>query len=276
MNVQIRIMHSGEAALLANVAPGAFDAAINPRWAAEFLADRRHHLAAALEGDLIVGMASAVDYLHPDKAPQLWINEIGVAPNHRNQGTAKLLLGALLTKAKELQCTEAWVLTEQSNEPAMRLYGALGGHKNPERQVMFEFNLSGEHQTRSAPPLRRQYHLRPSDSGLLAWDVARLIDLAQDFPRIQLPLAAIRELDEPFWFGQDGLPTCRSIGEHAALIEAADLAFPIILSSDGRVMDGMHRATKAAMLGWRTVSAVQFPVDPTPDHIGLSPEDLPY
>jgi hypothetical protein len=29
----------------------------------------------------------------------------------------------------------------------------------------------------------------------------------------------------------------------------ADLAFPIILSSDGRVMDGMHRVTKAATEG---------------------------
>jgi hypothetical protein len=63
----------------------------------------------------------------------------------------------------------------------------------------------------------------------------------RDLPRFQIPLSEIRELDEPFWFSLEASPTGRAIIEHARLIEAADLAFPIILSSDGRVMDGMHR-----------------------------------
>ena len=71
----------------------------------------------------------------------------------------------------------------------------------------------------------------------MAWDVDRLITLSQGFPRIQVPLTTIRELDEPLWSDED-CQTWRGVVEHIRLIETADLSFAIILSSDGRVMDG--------------------------------------
>jgi hypothetical protein len=64
--------------------------------------------------------------------------------------------------------------------------------------------------------------------------------------------------------------------EHIRLIETADLRFPINLSSDGRVMDGMHRVVKALLDGWVTIDAVRFTVDPEPDHIDVDPNELPY
>ena len=125
--------------------------------------------------------------------------------------------------------------------------------------------------------MRKQYHFRPSERGLLAWDVDRLIELAKDLPLVQVPLGAVRELDEPFWFGDGSTAaTCRAVAEHARLINAADLSFPIILSSDGRVMDGMHRVAKAALLGKMTIAAVQFASDPEPDFVGFGPDELPY
>lgn len=36
---------------------------------------------------------------------------------------------------------EAWVLTERTNLPAMRLYTALGGEETPDEAVMFTFYL---------------------------------------------------------------------------------------------------------------------------------------
>jgi len=51
---------------------------------------------------------------------------------------------------------------------------------------------------------------------------------------------------------------------------------PIILASDGRVMDGMHRVCKALNENRETISAVQFENDPEPDYIGVHPDDLPY
>src|SRR4029453_6399171 len=99
--------------------------------------------------------------------------------------------------------------------------------------------------------MRKQYYFRPSERGLLAWDVDRLITLTTRFPRIRVPLPSIRDLDEPWWSDDDS-PTWRAAVEHLRLIEAADLSFAIILSSDGRVMDGMHRGAKAVFLGGDT------------------------
>jgi len=60
------------------------------------------------------------------------------------------------------------------------------------------------------------------------------------------------------------------------LIDDADLSFPIILSSTGAVMDGMHRVAKATRQGRKEIEAVQFAEDPEPDHVGLGPDELPY
>ena len=64
--------------------------------------------------------------------------------------------------------------------------------------------------------------------------------------------------------------------EHMKLIEEADLSFPVILSANGALMDGRHRAAKAVLQGLDRIEAVQFDQDPEPDHIGLGPDELPY
>ena len=125
--------------------------------------------------------------------------------------------------------------------------------------------------------MRKQYHLRQSPAGLLAWDVDRLIALTADLVPREVPLAAIRELDEPFWFGGGSeAATCRAVAEHARLIAEADLRYPIILGADGRVMDGMHRVAKAYLEGRAVIAAVQLAVDPAPDFIGVDEAALPY
>ena len=111
----------------------------------------------------------------------------------------------------------------------------------------------------------------------MAWDVDRLIALTAHLPRHEVPLSSIRELDEAYWFGGEGdRPTCRAVIAHARLIEEADLGFPIILSADGRVMDGMHRVAKAVLKERETIEAVRFEQDPEPDYVGLQPDELPY
>ena len=92
-----------------------------------------------------------------------------------------------------------------------------------------------------------------------------------------MKLDSIREIDETFWFGdKDSKSTCRAIVEHMRLIEETDLRYPIILSSDGSVMDGMHRVAKAMLEGQETIEAVKFRQDPEPDYEDVHPDDLPY
>lgn len=127
------------------------------------------------------------------------------------------------------------------------------------------------------PELRKQYAFRPSPDGLQAWDVHRLIELAAELPTRDVALADIREIDENYWYApEDPPPTCRSVLGHAELILRADLRYPVILASDGSVMDGMHRILKALMDGRDVIRAVQFATDPEPDFVGRAPAELPY
>jgi aminoglycoside 6'-N-acetyltransferase I len=142
MPIDIRILRPGDEAVLANVADEVFDDAVEPRAAAAFLTDPRHHIAVAIDAGTVVGFASGVHHFHPDKpAPALFVDEVGVAPSHRGRGLGKAVLMALLQHARELGCAQAWVLTERDNVPAMRLYAACGTGEAPTDHVMFEFDL---------------------------------------------------------------------------------------------------------------------------------------
>jgi hypothetical protein len=124
--------------------------------------------------------------------------------------------------------------------------------------------------------VRKQYHFWPSDNGLDAWDVDRLIQLSAELPVIEVPLAAIAEVDTVYWFdGKSEQPTVRKVIEHARLISEVDTTYPVILGPDGRVMDGMHRIARLLLDGQATVRARQFDVLPDPDYRDCAPEDLP-
>ena len=125
--------------------------------------------------------------------------------------------------------------------------------------------------------MRQQYHFRFTDQGHLIWDVNRLLELSAEFEPFDVTLKSIQELDMNFWYQQENdVPTCRSIAHHAKLIKETDLKYPIILSADNRVMDGMHRVCKAYLLGQKTIKAVQFKEDPKPDYIDVNLDDLSY
>jgi hypothetical protein len=125
--------------------------------------------------------------------------------------------------------------------------------------------------------LRKQYHFRRVGPDVHIWDVDRLVELSRNLVTENVPLAAIREIDEPYWFQPTGdEPTCRRVLEHARLALEADLSFPIILSAEGWVMDGMHRVGRALLFGHTEIRAVRFKIDPEPDFINKNSDELPY
>ena len=140
--IDIRILATADAYVLDKVAPDVFDRPIDARWTREFLNDDRHHLVVALDGDVVVGFASAVHYVHPDKGPDLWINEVGVAPTHQGRGIGRQVMAAILAHGRALGCSEAWVGTEEMNAPARRLYRASGGVEDEDRFITYTFDLS--------------------------------------------------------------------------------------------------------------------------------------
>jgi GNAT superfamily N-acetyltransferase len=140
--IEFRILRNGEEAVLTNVAPDVFDDPMYPQASKEFLADPRHHLVVALDNGQVIGFTSAVTYVHPDKErPELWINEVGVAPTHQRRGVARGMLKVLLDLARDTGCAEAWVLTYRTNAAAMKLYESLGAQESEDDTVMFTFLL---------------------------------------------------------------------------------------------------------------------------------------
>lgn len=127
MAVEIKILQSGDEAVLSRVAPEVFDNPVDPSLAREFLADPRHHIAVAIDDGLVVGFASGVHYVHPDKPAELWINEVGIAASHQGQGLGKSVMRALLQVGRDHGCVEAWVLTNVGNTAARALYVSVGG-----------------------------------------------------------------------------------------------------------------------------------------------------
>jgi ribosomal protein S18 acetylase RimI-like enzyme len=127
MAIEIKILRRGDDSILMNVAAEVFDNPIDARLTKECLEDHRHHIAVAIDDGVVVGFASAVHYIHPDKGPELWINEVGIAPTHRRRGLGKAVLNALFDVGRAHHCSVAWVLTDRSNVSAISLYASVRG-----------------------------------------------------------------------------------------------------------------------------------------------------
>jgi GNAT superfamily N-acetyltransferase len=141
-DVEVRMLKPGDEKVFTRVADDVFDFAVSAAAVAAFLADPRHHIAAAMDGGHIVGFASGVHYFHPDKpVAEMFVNEVGVAATHRGRGLGKAVVTCLLDASRALGCGEAWVLTDRSNAPAMATYASAGGVEAPQDQVMFTFFL---------------------------------------------------------------------------------------------------------------------------------------
>ena len=123
--------------------------------------------------------------------------------------------------------------------------------------------------------MRKQYHFRQICQDTYIWDVDDLIQLSATFQTKEINLSEIKELLEPYWYPNSS-PTTQEIIEHMQLVQAADLTYPIILCSQGRVMDGMHRVAKAKLLDHLTIKAVRFEITPPANFINIDEDDLDY
>ena len=139
MEIEIKHLTSADAAIFDRVAEDVFDEPIDAKRLAAYLSDPSHHMFVAIAGGEVVGQVAGVFYGHPDKPPELFIDEVGVTPALRRQGIARRLLGDMLALGKSLGCQEAWLGTEIDNVPARGLYESFG--VPPERFVMYTFKL---------------------------------------------------------------------------------------------------------------------------------------
>jgi ribosomal protein S18 acetylase RimI-like enzyme len=126
MDIEIKRLSVGDEAILEYIATDVFDEAIDPKLLTAYLAEANHHMIAAIKNGEVVGQIRAVIHKHPDRADELYIDNLGVTPSLQRQGIATKLLNEMLELGKSLGCKDAWLATERDNEQAKRFYESYG------------------------------------------------------------------------------------------------------------------------------------------------------
>jgi ribosomal protein S18 acetylase RimI-like enzyme len=140
-SVSIHLVSQVNASLLNSVDYDVFDHKVQPALLNAFLANSANLLVVAVAEGQVVGMATGISYVHPDKPLELFINEVGVSGRFHRQGLGRKLVARLLQEGKELGCTGAWVATELDNKPARSLYEGTGGVPDAEHAVVYVYPL---------------------------------------------------------------------------------------------------------------------------------------
>ena len=113
--------------------------------AAEFLADERMVFLSAFENEEPVGFLFGYELLRRHGDPKIFfVYEVDVRAEHRRRGVASELFRELARVARERGTPRAFVLTAESNEPAMRLYESVGGVRPYTDDVMWRFEYRDE------------------------------------------------------------------------------------------------------------------------------------
>lgn len=115
------------AALLDRLAEDVFDYEIDPARVAAYVAAADHALYVAVRDGVVIGQARAVLHRQPDSGADIYIDNLGVAPEAKRQGVATALVDALVTWGKATApCRSVWVATELDNGEANGFYAAHG------------------------------------------------------------------------------------------------------------------------------------------------------
>lgn len=79
-------------------------------------------------------------------------------------------------------------------------------------------------------------------------------ELAKDLPIFNLPITEEILTSKLYW-KKDNV---WDMVVHIKKVEAADFSYPIILNSEGLIVDGWHRVVKAVIKNYKTIKAVQL------------------
>jgi len=139
--VEIVELTSETSQLLNNIAPDVFDEDVRSDYLEAFLTCPRHKMLLAVTDGRVVGMASSVEYFHPDKPPQMWINEVGTASTHRRQGIGRRLTQALVEDAQARGCVYAWLGTDEDNSVAQACFDTVPEGEPKQAFFLYEWDL---------------------------------------------------------------------------------------------------------------------------------------
>ncbi len=137
--IEIRNVGPEDTALFDRIAEGVFDEPVVPARLVAYLADPTNLMVVALNAGEIVGQVAAVIHRHPDKPPELYLDEVGVGDAWLRRGIATRMMDVMLAEGRRQGCEECWVGTEPDNVAARALYRRW--QSEPEPVVMYLFDL---------------------------------------------------------------------------------------------------------------------------------------
>ena len=109
----------------------------------EFLSDNSRYLLLALEDGRLVGSLNGYALKHPDRRePAFFLYEIDVREECRNRGIGKALVNRFVAEARAAGAFEVWVITNESNGPAMTMYRHSGMTRPNPDDVMLEITFA--------------------------------------------------------------------------------------------------------------------------------------
>ena len=114
-------------------------------------------------------------------------------------------------------------------------------------------------------------HTRTIDGVIHVWEVTDLWRLSEGLPVQEKDPSQVIDLERDGWFGGKA-PSAGLVLQHMKRILEADLNYPILLDSDGTIMDGAHRACRAILEGKLAVKVIQFGKTPEPSFIRKTQE----
>jgi len=108
----------------------------------KFVENDNNILLVAMLNTEICGFLYAyfLERIDGDK-PMLFLYSIDVFPDFQRKGIATKLISKLKEIAKSHNCCEIFVMTNERNEAAMRLYRKTGGRRGDADDVLFTYEI---------------------------------------------------------------------------------------------------------------------------------------
>ena len=127
--IDYRVLGPEDLDILKAARDDVFDNPIVPAQARAFLASDQHSMVVAMDQGQVIGMASAVTMLHPDKQPEVFVQEVGVHDEYLRRGIGKQLVRLLMELVRRDGDLDIWLATEDDNTAARALYHSLGARE---------------------------------------------------------------------------------------------------------------------------------------------------
>ncbi len=98
----------------------------------------------AFDGERLVGMAYAYLLPRPDGKTMFFLYSLGLLEPWQNKGIGTQFMAWLTDYAREIGCSELFVITDKGNPRACRIYEKAGGKSDYEDEIVYVIDFEKE------------------------------------------------------------------------------------------------------------------------------------